>query len=687
MNTDKKEKNIVLYYLNNLVKQNLPQKKEEELLQWVEEHSKDLFSIDLANKWGTHTYRTRGRVRHYSSNSDDEAPELEHNIQTIRHLLLGKKIIPVHACGFDKKIDLLFDVFDVKTDYQEILRYIIFVVTIPMLGDLHENLVFKRHDYKNRGRDYAAISGVSRHVAEKNFAFNSPLVTNGILNCPNKSRGSFEYSEYFEFSESFQKLLHSKFRTEKDIKRLILGSTGQATLQPENFSYIAEDFNYIKTILQTAVRKRKTGVNVLLYGEPGTGKTEMCKTLAAEIGSNLYMISENSDGNKNSRIFELALAQTILRNDSNAVILIDEAEDIFYQNPFARHEHSKLYFNRMLEKNTTPVIWVSNNIGRMDRAYLRRFIYALEMPKPDCVVTQNIWKNVLTKHKVRLSDEKIAEYSEHYDVAPSFIETAVKVAKFVKNPAVIERTIDSLDKASKGFVTRKNLNKIIPFEPSLLNTDINLEELAERIVKKGIFNISLCLYGVPGTGKSAYARYLADQMKLKVLQKRASDLQSMWVGETEKNIARAFNEAYQKKSLLIFDEADSFLSSRENAIRNWEVSQVNEMLTWMENHPYPVVFTTNLMDNLDEASLRRFKFKVKYHFLTPTQVKQAFKHFFNIAANGLTEHLTALTPGDFVVVKDKIDLMDVTDYNEIVKMLDAEQAVKKWKPRPRIGFC
>ncbi|MDR2642556.1 MAG: ATP-binding protein [Planctomycetaceae bacterium] len=686
MNTDKKEKNIVLYYLNNLVKKNLPQKKEEELLRWVEEYSKDLFSIDLADKWGTHVHRFRGGV-HYSSNSDDESPELEHNIQTIRHLLSSEKIIPIHVSGFDKKIDLLFDVFDVKTDYQDFLRYKIFAETIPMLGNLHENIVYNRHCCENMDvRNYAAILGVSRYIAEKNFAFNSLLLTNGILN----GHSNFGSRDNFEFSAFFQKLLHSKFRTENDVKRLILGSTGQATLQAENFSYISEDFNYIKTILQTAVRKRKNGVNIILYGEPGTGKTEMCKTLAAEIGIDLYMISENSNGNKNERTSELALAQTILRNDNKAVILMDEAEDIFYRNHVVYGPdsgYSKLYFNRMLEKNTTPVIWVSNDIGTMDKAYLRRFTYALEMPKPDCVVTQNIWKNVLAKHKVQLSDEKIAEYAEHYDVAPSFIETAVKVAKFVKNPAVIERTIDSLDKASKGFITRKNLNKIIPFEPSLLNTDINLKELAERIVKKGTLNISLCLYGVPGTGKSAYARYLADQMKLKVLQKRASDLQSKWVGETEKNIARAFNEAYQKKSLLIFDEADSFLGSRENAVRNWEVSQVNEMLTWMENHPYPVVFTTNLMDNLDEASLRRFKFKVKYHFLTSTQVKQAFKYFFNIEANELTEHLTALTPGDFVVVKDKINLMDVTDYNEIVKMLEAEQAVKKWKPRPRIGFC
>lgn len=53
----------------------------------------------------------------------------------------------------------------------------------------------------------------------------------------------------------------------------------------------------------------------------------------------------------------------------------------------------------------------------------------------------------------------------------------------------------------------------------------------------------------------------------------------MYVGETEQNIAKAFKEAKDKKALLIFDEADSFLQSRTNAQRSWEITQVNEMLT------------------------------------------------------------------------------------------------------------
>ena len=106
--------------------------------------------------------------------------------------------------------------------------------------------------------------------------------------------------------------------------------------------------------------------------------------------------------------------------------------------------------------------------------------------------------------------------------------------------------------------------------------------------------------------------------------KRASDLISCWIGETEKNIAAAFAEAQDTGSFLVFDEADSLLADRRFAQRNWEVSQVNEMLTWMESHPLPFACTTNFGEHLDAATLRRFVFKVALDYLSSAQVGAAF---------------------------------------------------------------
>lgn len=98
----------------------------------------------------------------------------------------------------------------------------------------------------------------------------------------------------------------------------------------------------------------------------------------------------------------------------------------------------------------------------------------------------------------------------------------------------------------------------------------------------------------------------------------------MFVGQTEKNIARAFAEAKEENAVLIFDEVDSFLADRNSANRNWEITQVNEMLVQMENFDGIFIATTNLMDNLDRASLRRFDLKLEFGFL---EYNQAFKLF------------------------------------------------------------
>ena len=178
---------------------------------------------------------------------------------------------------------------------------------------------------------------------------------------------------------------------------------------------------------------------------------------------------------------------------------------------------------------------------------------------------------------------------------------------------------------------------------------------------------------------------LSKELGIEVIQKRVSDLVSKWVGETEQNIANAFAEAKDKKAMLIFDEADSFLQNRQKAVNSWEVTEVNEVLTQMENFEYPFICTTNLLDTLDEASLRRFTFKIKFDFMDKEQVKKALKHFFNITDSDI--YIKGLTCGDFANVKKRTDFLSITETKEIIKMLQEEVKIKKSKElQNQIGF-
>jgi transitional endoplasmic reticulum ATPase len=196
---------------------------------------------------------------------------------------------------------------------------------------------------------------------------------------------------------------------------------------------------------------------------------------------------------------------------------------------------------------------------------------------------------------------------------------------------------------------------------------------------------SLLLSGPPGTGKSAYARYLAERLDVPVISKRASDLLNAYVGDSEKAIARAFKEGREEGALLIFDEVDSLLSDRRHAARSWEVSRVNEFLTQLEAHLFPVVATTNLMERLDPACLRRFTFKIHLEPMTPLQVRLAFRLFFGLDLTCTCGDLTDLTAGDFRVVKSKADILGIEDPAELMAMLASESEAKPGRTR-QIGY-
>ena len=175
-------------------------------------------------------------------------------------------------------------------------------------------------------------------------------------------------------------------------------------------------------------------------------------------------------------------------------------------------------------------------------------------------------------------------------------------------------------------------------------------------------------------------------MGLEVLQKRASDLLGPFVGQTEANIAAAFAEALETGSFLVFDEADSLLGDRASAQRSWEISQVNEMLTWMEQHPLPFACTTNLVDRLDPASLRRFLVKLRFGWMTPTQARSAFATFFGLADPPALDALRTLTPADFALVRRRAGLAGgLDDAAALTRLLSAECEGRRGGA-VRIGF-
>ena len=481
------------------------------------------------------------------------------------------------------------------------------------------------------------------------------------------------------------------------------GASHRLALDPDNAAATNPPQTGEKPWTRTVLRAGAKGVNILVHGEPGTGKTEFCRTLARRLGVTLYTVGESDDEGdeptRRERLQELRLGQRLLSGSTRSLLLFDEMEDLLSEpasfgwmplmrsgrSPF-RAEGSKVFLNRVLEPTPVPTLWTSNSARETCDAVLRRMMFAVELRQPPSTVRARIWSRQLTRHGIESDENDARSLASEYDVTPGVASGVTQAAELVDGGGLnaVRCGVRSLARV----LLRERPPQGVPerFDPGLVNADTDLVALADRLAERGPGRISFCLQGPPGTGKSAFVRYLAERMGLEVVQKQASDLMSKWVGGTEKQIAEAFAEARDAGSFLVFDEADSLLADRRFAERSWEVSQVNEMLTWMENHPLPFACTTNFAEHLDWATLRRFVFKVTLDYLTSEQVDAAFQRFFALAPpSGLTQ-LTALTPGDFAVVRRRADALGrLEDPEGLTAMLRAECDAKPDRPRP-IGF-
>ncbi len=374
-----------------------------------------------------------------------------------------------------------------------------------------------------------------------------------------------------------------------------------------------------------------------------------------------------------------------LINGGRSLILFDEMEDLLSASWGRRRAH----VHRLLETNRTPILWTANDIGDFGPAALRRFSYALEIKAPSAKVRRTLWKRELHRYGFKASQSEVEALARDFDIPPAIIATAARSASLSSaEPLAARQVAEVLLKAMAGGVGPRVRDKedAGDFDPLLINADCDVAGLVARLSANPRCRFSICVSGPSGTGKSAFVRYLAGALDLPVSQRRASDLLAPFVGVTESRIALAFAEAKQESSLLVFDEVDSLLADRAEARHSWEVTQVNEMLTWMECHPLPFACTTNLMDRLDPASLRRFTFRISFGYLTRGQCLRAYKSSFGALPNLFPHDLEALTPGDFSVVKRQVELLGTRDAEaEIIARLRAESAAKP-SPVARIGY-
>lgn len=625
-------------------------------------------------------------------------------MQKIIITLLKKEYeqLPDNKSNLDERITKLSELFMLTTDDCAVLK--IWAIALGSQRNILKEILTEV-SYNEMQRRVAIATGVPLHTVKAILSKSGILYTTRIIE--SISPDGYEYislsSEIIEFLYDIDSI--------DLLEKYIKFDTG-ATFPVEDFPITPSDITIVSNLLQS-----RKPCNILLYGSPGTGKTEFARSITAYSKRKVFFLASiiRNDTSRiesfSTRLMAITIAIKIAQKN-DAVLIIDEADSILNTaSIFGFGDNGdKSKINDILDTSGIQCIWITNTIYHVPDSTLRRFHYSLQFKHFTPEQRMTVWRTVLQNSLIKnhIPEDEIYILCQKYNVNAAGIGMSIKTVEDMyqqhlitdKDVIPVLETVLQRHTSLTGADAETSLHPLTEYyDISLCNADADLPAIVtavKTLYSKKINNatMSILLWGPSGTGKTEFVKYLARQTGRKLLIKRASDLFSMFVGQTEKHIRAAFEEAKEEHAILFIDEADSFFITRGNAQRSWEVSFVNEMLVQMENFNGVFVCSTNMLELLDTAVMRRFTFKIKFNPVKPEMRIPLYERYFVSDSNPLSLHqkqkitaIEGLTPGHVKAVYQRLQFIDaLNNHDYIISELEKEVQYMNVHKHAKTGF-
>jgi AAA+ superfamily predicted ATPase len=286
---------------------------------------------------------------------------------------------------------------------------------------------------------------------------------------------------------------------------------------------------------------------------------------------------------------------------------------------------------------TGPIVVCAREGGTASRG--ARPVVTLNAGRPPSAARQRLWREALPELA-----ELAPTLAARYIIEPV---TALQVATDVRSIAALDVKPVGLADIARSVRVRCNTNtssnaKLV--QPTaewddLVLPDDRMAQLGEalnrllhqgRVIdewgflanRPGARGVRMLFSGPPGTGKSLAAEVMAHRLGVDLLVIDIARLVSKWIGETEKNLAEAFDAAERMQVVLLFDEADALFGKRtevSDSHDRYANLETAYLLSRLERFEGLAILSTNLRQNIDPAFIRRLEFVVEFDEPAATQ--------------------------------------------------------------------